>query len=137
MGVAEGLLPAQHGLVIGPLGVGAGQVLDVDQVLAQPVGVGALGGEAALQLVVADDPPGGGVDEQHLARPQPVLQHDLVGRHVEHAGLGGEDHAVVGGDAVARRPQAVAVEHRADRVPSVKAIDAGPSHGSISDEWYS
>ncbi len=75
---------------------------------------GCAAASSALQLLVADDAPGGGVDEQHLAGPQPILQHDLVGGQVEHAGFRGQDHAVVGGDAVARRPQAVAIEHRAD-----------------------
>ena len=48
--VAERLLAAQHGLVIGPLGVGAGQVLDVDEMLPQPLAVGVRGGERLLDL---------------------------------------------------------------------------------------
>ena len=56
----------------------------------------------------------------------------------EHAGFGGHDDEVVLGDVIAGRAQAVAVEHRADAcVPSVKAIEAGPSHGSMRQEWYS
>ena len=66
--VAEGLLPAQHRLVIGPLGVGAGQVLDVDEMLPQPLAVGMLGGERLLDLVVADDAAFAGVDRAASCR---------------------------------------------------------------------
>ena len=42
------------------------------------------------------------------------LCSDVLGRNVEHADFGGHDDQVVLGDVVARRAQAVAVEHRAD-----------------------
>ena len=71
-------------------------------------------GELGLDLVVGDDAALRGVDEEDLARLEPALAHDLLGRHVEHADLRRHDHAVVVGDPVARRAQAVAVEHRAD-----------------------
>ena len=45
---------------------------------------------------------------------QPLLDQHVLGRDVEHADLGRHDHQVVLGDVVARRPQAVAIEHRAD-----------------------
>ena len=73
-----------------------------------------LGRDAALELVVGDDPLLGGVHEEHAAGLQASLGDDLVGRDVEDAGLGGHDDAVVGGDVVAGRAQAVAVERGAD-----------------------
>ena len=72
---------------------------------------------------------------------RPGLQAALVlhclGRHRQHADFGRHDHAVVVREVVAAGTQAVAVEDRADDVPSVKAIDAGPSQGSMRQEWYS
>jgi hypothetical protein len=68
LGVAEGLLAAQH------------RVVGVDDVLAlrqrpqrddagvQPVGVGLRRGQLGLDLVVFDDAAGGGVDQEHPAR---------------------------------------------------------------------
>ena len=93
--------------------------------------------QLALDLLVRDDAAARGIDEEDAARVQPFLEHDVLGRDVEHADLGCHDDEVVLGDVIARGPEAVAVEHGADHVPSEKAIDAGPSHGSISDEWYS
>ena len=113
--VAEGLLAAQHGLVIGPLRVRARQVLDVDEVLPQPLAVRMLGGERLLDLGVADDAALAGIDQQHLAGPQPILDDDAIGGNVEHADFRRHDHEVVVGDAVARRAQAVAIEHGADQ----------------------
>ncbi len=45
---------------------------------------------------------------------QPLLEHDVFGRNVEHADFRRHDDQVVLGDVVARRTQAVAIEHRAD-----------------------
>ena len=56
-----------------------------------------------------------GVHQEHPAGLQAALGHDLVRRHVQHAGLAGQHHAVVGGLPPAGRAQAVAVEHRADQ----------------------
>ena len=47
--------------------------------------VGLLGGDAVLQLVVRDDPLLGRVDQEHAARLEAALGHDLVGRDVEDA----------------------------------------------------
>ena len=54
------------------------------------------------------------VDEEDAARVQPLLEHDVLGRNVEHADLRRHDDQVVLGDVVARRTQAVAIEHGAD-----------------------
>ena len=82
--------------------------------LFQPRLVGVLGGELLLDLVVVDDAAFFEVDQQHLAGLQPPFADDLLLRHRQHAGLRGHDHMIVVGDDVARRPQAVAVERRAD-----------------------
>ena len=54
------------------------------------------------------------IDEQHLAGLQAPLGDDLLFRRRQHAHFGGEHDQAVVGDEIARRPQAVAVERRAD-----------------------
>ncbi len=84
------------------------------QVLVQPYPIRMLGRDGALDLLVADDAALLGVDQEHPSRLQAPLAHDVLRRHVEHAGLGGHDDEVVLGDVVAGRPQAIAIEHGAD-----------------------
>ncbi len=76
--------------------------------------VGLRGRELALDLLVGDDAALGRVDEEHPAGMQALLEQDVFGRDVEHADLGRHDHQVVLRDVVARRTQAVAIEHGAD-----------------------
>ncbi len=71
-------------------------------------------GELGLDLLVADEPAVLGVDEEHPARLQAALAHDLGRVEVEHPGLGGEHDQAVVGDRVPARAQAVAVQDRAD-----------------------
>ena len=75
-----------------------------------PVRVRLLGRERGLDLVVADDPAGRGVDQEHPARLQPAARHHGGRVDVEHAGLAREHDEVVVGDEPAARAQAVAVE---------------------------
>ena len=91
-----------------------GQILEIDEVLVEPLPVGVLRGPALLQLLVGDDAALGRVDEKHPPRLQAALVQDVLRLDVEHADLGTHDHAVVGGDVVAGGPQAVAVEDRPD-----------------------
>jgi len=113
--VAERLLAAQHRGVVGlDHHRRLRQLADLDHVLFQPDAVRRGGGHLLFDLVVADDPPLGGVDEEHAPRLQPPLVQDPLGRDVEHADLGGHHHEVVLGDVVARRPQPVAIERGAD-----------------------
>ena len=106
LGVGEGL----H------LFIGHRQILEVDQVLIQPLAVGLPGGIVGLEIVVLDDLPGLGIHQQHLARAEPVLL-DHHGRiDVQHAHLGGENQIVVPGHVVPGGPEAVAVQQRAHQV---------------------
>ena len=115
LGVAEGLLAIEQ------RHVGARrawrhrrQVLEHDLGARQPLLVGLGAGELGLDLVVGDDALLLEVDEQHLARLQAPLLDDAAFLDRQHAGLGGHDHLVVGGDHVAGGAQAVAVERGAD-----------------------
>ena len=120
--VAECLLAAEHGQVIGPLGVRGRQVLDVDEMLTQPLAVRMLRGQGLFDFGVADDAAFAGIDQQHLARAQPILDDDVFGGDVEDADLRRHDDEIVLRDAVARRAQAVAIEHGADQ-PAVREGD--------------
>ncbi len=114
-GVAEGLLAIEqrHVRARGPR-LDRRQVLQHDLGALQPVLVGVGEAERGLDLVVADDAALLQVDEQHLARLQAPLLDDLLLRDRQHAEFGGKHHEPVIGDEVACRPQAVAVQRRAD-----------------------
>ena len=71
-------------------------------------------GELALDLLVGDDAALRRVDEEMRPGMQPLLEQDVLRRDVEHADFRRHDDEVVLGHVVARRPQAVAIEHRAD-----------------------
>ncbi len=90
-----------------------GKVADPGQPLPdpRPVRLGRRG--RVLELAIGDDPPLGGVDEEHVAGPDAALCHDLRDRDVQDARLGRHDGPAVGGDVVARRPQPVSIQRRA------------------------
>jgi hypothetical protein len=92
---------------------------------------------AGLDLLVGDDAPFLEVDQQHASRLQPPLAHDPALGNVEHAHLGGHDDAVVVRDQPARRPQPLRSSVAPIWRPSVKAMAAGPSQGSMMAAWYS
>lgn len=113
------------------------QLLEPDQSLVQPRAVRVLGGELGLDLVVLDDPPGGGVHQEDLAGLQPPFRTTLL------AGMSRTPASL----ASTTRPSSV-TQYRPGRsplrsrtapttVPSVKLTLAGPSHASISVEWNS
>jgi hypothetical protein len=112
--VAERLLTVEHGLVLGPLGGRRRQLVDVVELRVDPLAIRMLRRELRLDLLVVDDAALGRVDQEDLARVQPLLHQHVGRRNVEHTHLGRHDHQVVLGDVVARRAQAVAIEHGAD-----------------------
>ncbi len=128
VGVAEGPLQAEHGLVVGlGMGGGGGEVLEPDHVLVEPLPVGMRAGRPLLDLVVVDDPTFLRVDEEHAARLEPLLAHDPIGWDVEDPHLGGEDHGVVEGDVIARGPESVAVEDG----PHARPVGEGHRRGAV------
>ena len=113
--VAEGELALEHRLVVGLRDRGrVGQALDRLEIRLQPLAVGMLRRVRVLELLVVDDAALRGVDEEHAAGLQALLEQDALGRDVEDADLGGHHDQAVLGDVVARGAQAVAVEHGAD-----------------------
>ena len=71
-------------------------------------------GQRRLELLVGKEAALVEIDEQHLARLQAPLRHDVLLGNGQDAHLGSHDDAVVAGDEIARRAQAVAVEGGAD-----------------------
>ncbi len=92
----------------------ARHVVELDAKVLDPLLVGLAVREIAFELLVVDHSPLIEVDQEHAARLQPPLAHDLRFGHRQHAGLGAHDHHVVVGDAVARRAQAVAIKRGTD-----------------------
>ena len=91
-----------------------GEVGEADAPLIEPVAPRRGRGEVGLDLVVFDEAPGLGVDEEHAARLQAALAHDAARLDVEHADLAREHDEPVVGDDVATGSQSVAVERGAD-----------------------
>ena len=119
IGVAEGLLKAAKFLPAVPLHplVWDRQVGQTEQIGVQPLSIGLPGGVALLQFLVVNDLPLPQVRQQHLARPQPGLFHDMLWWDVQHPHLGGENEPAVFGEVVPGRAQAVAVQHGSHHVP--------------------
>ncbi len=84
--------------------------------LADPLGIGFLGGDLGLDFLVGDDPPFPEVHQEHLSRLKPPLVDDVGFRNRQHPDLGSHDHEVILGHHVARRPQTVSVEDGADHL---------------------
>ena len=94
---------------------GAEEAVDRDLVLLHPAAVGLAAREPHLDLARPSAPAARARSTRIICpgRSAP-FSRTCVRRDVEHAGLGGEDHEAVLGDGVARGPQPVAVEQRAD-----------------------
>ena len=114
--VAEGLLQIEqrHVRLLARDLLGQRQVAHLDLGALQPLLVGVARGEIGLEVVIGDDAALLQVDQQHLARLQAPLPGDVLLGHRQHAGFRRHDDAIVLGDEIARRPQAVAVERGAD-----------------------
>ena len=127
LGVPEGLLAAQDRLPRVDHVLPLGEVVQVDDPLAQPLVVGELCGKVGLDLVVLEDASCGGVHQEHAARLQPALAHDALWIQVQDAGLRGQHHQALVGHPEASRPQPVAVQNRADH----GAVGEGHVGGTI------
>ena len=124
--VAEGAQALQRGFVVAFRGAvrGRRQPVEIHGVAVEPVAVRPGRHDVAFQFLVADDTALFGIDQEHAARLQAALLQHAVGRHVQHADLGAHHDQVVLRHVIARRPQPVAVEHRADARP-VRERDGG------------
>ncbi len=89
----------------------------MDGVAHEPLAVGTLRGDLALDLAVLDDAPLCEVDEEQLAGLQAAEAGDALGGDVEEPGLRAQHDVPVGGLNPAPGAQSVAVERRADDAP--------------------
>ena len=116
--VAKGLLAIEQadGVLLHGVLVDLDRVEILQLVLRgfQPLFVGLCVGEIGLQLLVLDDAAFLEVDQQHAARLQAPFADDLVLAERQHAAFGGEADEIVLRHAIARRPQAVAVQRGGD-----------------------
>ena len=124
VGVAEQPQVVLERVTSGRLDRRRGDVLEVDLLLVEQRAIRAAPRQCALDLVVAADAPGVGVDDQHLAGAQPVVDDDLGRVELEYSRLGREYEQAVARHLVATGAQAVAVERRA-RLASVAEGDRG------------
>ena len=93
-----------------------GELSNIDALLAQPVAVGQLGGEMALDLFVGNHAPRFKVDQEHAAGLEPALLHDARGIDDDRAHFRSHDALVVVGDVKAGGAKPVPVEHGANVV---------------------
>ena len=122
--VPESELPLEEGGGLrAPVGRRLGQLVQVDLTLLQPLPVRLAHEERPLDLLVVQELVALRVHDEHLARLQPPPLDHVLGRHPQRPVLGRHDHPAVPRHRVAGRPQAVAVERRADDAP------VGEGHG--------
>ncbi len=114
LGVAERALATGHrrGRVDDVLAFG--EVFEVDPALVEPFAPRFARRELCFDLVVFDETPRDGVDEEHLSRAKSALAHDTARVDVEHADLARQNDESVSRDHIPAGAQAVAVEGCAD-----------------------
>ena len=85
-------------------------IVKLDTNVLDPLLVRAVVGQTRFEFFIIDHATLLEVDQEHLARLQTPLAHDLALRHWQHARLRAHDHHVVVSDAIARRTQTVAIQ---------------------------
>ena len=108
-----------------------GQLIDGDLVLGEPLRVRLRATKLLLDLLVGNNAAFDGIDQEHLAGLQAAFLLHLLGGNVEYAGFRSHDHKIVVRDHVATGRSPLRSRVAPITRPSVKAIAAGPSHGSM------
>ncbi len=91
------------------------EIVELELVFVEPFPIGLPRGQAALDLLVGDDPTLGRIDQEHPARPQSPLIFDSLGRHIDDASLRGHHDIAPLRNPIAAGAQAVAIEAGADQ----------------------
>ncbi len=113
--VAERNLPLHDSLMRRRRHIGRGrQISDLDQVVMEPLPVRLLMGHRFFQFVVGDNPSLCCVNQEHAARLQAAFLDNALRRDVQNSHFRGHDDQIVFRDIVARRAQAVPVQHGPD-----------------------
>jgi len=92
----------------------------------------SLGRELALQLVIVQDLVPFKIEREHLSWPEATLFDNPVVVELDRPDLRASDDQALGGDVVAARPQAVAVECGAN-VATVRKSEAGGPVPGLDD----
>ena len=79
----------------------ARQILKGDVVIFQPLPVRIGCREILFDLLVRNNAPLLGVDQEHLSRLEPSLAQDTTRFDLKYSGFGGHDNQIVIGDVVA------------------------------------
>ena len=127
-GVPEGPLALQQGGRFGTrVGVGLGELVQVDLTLLQPAPVRLPPEQGPLDVLVVQQLVPLGVDDEHLPRLEsPAFDH-VLGGHPQGPVLGGHDDPAVPGDRVACGTQPVPVQRRSDDA----AVGEGDRSGAV------
>ena len=91
-----------------------GEGIEADLTGADPFPPRLGGGKFPLDLVILDDSPLLGVDEEHLPGSEPPLANDVGGGELQHPGFAGHHHQAVLHLPPAPRPQPIAIERGAN-----------------------
>ena len=94
-----------------------GELVKVHEVIFQPFTVRLRLGHLLLDLFIANDAAFAGIDKKHSSGLETALFQNLLRGHVEHPDFRRHDDEIVLGHVVARRPEAVAVQHCTDHYP--------------------
>ena len=115
--IAEGLHAGQQGLGLKAVGLGIwGELSNINALLIQPVPVGQLGGEMALDLFVGDHAPGFEVNQEHAARLESAFLDHSRRVDDDRAHFRSHDALVVVGDVEAGGAKPIPIEHGANVV---------------------
>ena len=101
-----------------------GQFVERFEVHVEPFSIGVAMCVPFFALIVRDDAPFPGIDQEHFAGLQPGLLHDMAVVRRQDPDFRGQDEQVIIGHIVPGRPQTVAVEAGADLV-AVREQDRG------------
>ena len=104
-----------------------GEVRQAHPSRVEPLLPGLEVGELSLDLVLFDDAPLGGVDEEHATGAQASAALDALGGEVEHAGLAADHDEPVGRLGPPPGAEPVAVERRADQ----RAVGEDQCRGAV------
>ena len=113
VGIAKRLQPRYQRQRLGRgRGCRRGQLVHAQRILPYPVRIGVALGHGLLQLVVLYHAALLGIYQQHAAGPQALLVEYVIRLHGQRSRFGGQYQPAVARFQIARRAQAVAVQHR-------------------------
>src|SRR3989339_1157933 len=109
-----------------------GKLVKLQKIFFEPGAVGLLTGRLFFNLVVLDNSLPMGINKEHLPRFKPAGERDVRRLNlIQDPHLRGHHRQVIFSHNITRRAQAVLSKTAPILIPSLKAIAAGPSPGSL------